>query len=101
MTSYLALQGEEPRSMLGRVASLGDGVAASLGKLLSPQPRTAPAPRAEAHRPQSPPAAQVLRMDAPACRFSLEPPITIFMLRMTHSRPGARDLAPDAHLRGI
>ena len=71
MTSYLALQGEEPQSMLGRVASLGGGVASSLGKLLNPQPRTEPAPRGELHRQQSLSAAQVLHMALSAVKHML------------------------------
>ncbi len=39
MTSFLALRGDdETSSMLGRVASIGDGVAASIGKLLGARP---------------------------------------------------------------
>ena len=39
MTSFLALRGEEAKGMLSRVASIGDGVASSLGRLM-PSPRS-------------------------------------------------------------
>ena len=73
VTSYLALRGEEPQGMLGRVASLGDGVASSLGKLLSPQLRGGPTPRAEAHRSQSSSAARVKHMASLCVRKPVSP----------------------------
>lgn len=39
MTSFIALRGDESKGMLGAVASISDGVASSLGRLL-PSPRT-------------------------------------------------------------
>lgn len=39
VTSFLALRGEESKGMLGAVASISDGVASSLGRLL-PGPRS-------------------------------------------------------------
>lgn len=45
VTSFLALRGDEGRGMLGRVASIGDGMASSLSRLL-PSPRGAQKPAA-------------------------------------------------------
>ncbi|KAK9906858.1 hypothetical protein WJX75_009282 [Coccomyxa subellipsoidea] len=39
VTSFLALRGEEAKGMLSRVASIGDGMASSLGRLM-PSPRS-------------------------------------------------------------
>jgi hypothetical protein len=49
VTSFLTLRGDVDRGMLGRVASLGDGVASSLGRLL-PQAR----PRQQPQLPPTP-----------------------------------------------
>ncbi|EIE24067.1 hypothetical protein COCSUDRAFT_65723 [Coccomyxa subellipsoidea C-169] len=39
VTSFLALRGEEAKGMLGRVASFGDGMASSLGRLMPKSPQ--------------------------------------------------------------